>query len=120
ATFLTVQSVYTGWVKKYNITHSVPDVEVARVTMHVEASYLRQMYKSKKALLICGEGDSWGKYIAALLLQRFGNKLEIINDYALQLDNKEQVDSDIDFIISTIPLTINDLPIVRIEHIPTE
>ncbi|PGA72286.1 BglG family transcription antiterminator [Bacillus toyonensis] len=120
ATFLTIQAVYTEWVKKYNITHSVPDVEVARVTMYIEASHLRQMYKSKKALLICGEGDSWGKYIAALLFHRFGNKLEIVNDYTFQLDDKEHIDSDIDFIISTIPLNINYLPIVRIEHIPTE
>lgn len=120
ATFLTIQAVYTEWVKKYNITHSVPDVEVARVTMYVEASHLRQIYKSKKALLICGEGDSWGKYIAALLFQRFGNKLEILNDYTFQLSEKEKIDADIDFVISTIPLDINYLPIVRIEHIPTE
>ncbi|PEA00895.1 BglG family transcription antiterminator [Bacillus cereus] len=119
-TFLVIKNVYTEWVKKYNITHVVSDVEVARVTMYVEASHLRQTCKGKKALLVCGEGDSWGKYIEALLFQRFGNKLEIVHDHSMLLVEPENLYVDIDFVISTIPLTINSLPIVRIENIPTE
>ncbi|EOO27165.1 hypothetical protein IIU_05919 [Bacillus cereus VD133] len=119
-TFLAVKEVYTDWVRKYKITNVVSDAEVARVTMYVEASNLLQKFKGKKALLVCGEGESWGKYITAMLFQMFGNKLEIVNDYSINLVDEEGIDSDIDFIISTIPLNINAIPVVNIYHIPTE
>ncbi|MGH0944210.1 BglG family transcription antiterminator [Bacillus mycoides] len=119
-TFLAAKKVYTDWVRKYKIVNDVSDVEVARVTMYVEASYLLQKFKGKKALLVCGEGESWGKYITAMLFQIFGNKLEVVNDYSINLVDEEELDSDIDFIISTIPLNIDTIPIVNIYHIPTE
>ncbi|OUB15380.1 hypothetical protein BK708_24900 [Bacillus thuringiensis serovar yunnanensis] len=119
ATFLVVKQVYTDWVKKYKIAKTVPDEEVANITMFVESTYLLQKVTCKKALLVTSEGDSWGNYLKAMLYKRLGNKLEIVNDYSIQLVDKKELKLEIDFIISTIPLNIRSIPIVMISTFPT-
>ncbi|MGE7915931.1 BglG family transcription antiterminator [Lysinibacillus xylanilyticus] len=121
-TFLKVKDVYIDWVRKHKITNHVPDEEIINIVMYIEASRISNEFRPKKTLIISGEGRGWKKYISAKLKNQFGNKIEFPPLISTNLaEEKElEVDYDIDFIISTIPLRIKSHPVIQIQPFVTE
>lgn len=118
--FLKVKEVYTEWIQKYDIADFVPDDEVAKVTMYIEAMKFGCNLRSKKVLLIIGESESWTEYLKAMLIDKFGSKLQISTEFPVDYSCEKEIDTDIDFIISTIPFHHSVIPVVHIQSIPTE
>ncbi|RAP29231.1 hypothetical protein C2W64_04178 [Brevibacillus laterosporus] len=115
-TFLHVQEVYNEWVKKYGIADHIIDDEIANVTMQIEAT-ISFKPESKKALIISGEGTSWKRYMEAILRERFGEKLQVLDQYLYNVTEEQIEILDIDVIITTIPIDIQSIPVIRVQPI---
>ncbi|MES5957192.1 helix-turn-helix domain-containing protein [Bacillus fungorum] len=119
-TFLKVKEVYIKWAQKYDIADCVPDDEIAKVTMYIEAMHFCRNLTCKKALLIIGESESWTEYLMVMLTNKFGGKLQISTEFPVDYSYEKGTDMEIDFIISTIPFHHCVIPVVHIQAIPTE
>ncbi|HDR3451563.1 capsule synthesis positive regulator AcpB (plasmid) [Bacillus thuringiensis serovar morrisoni str. 4AA1] len=116
-TFLQVKDVYNNWIKLYNIANYVPDEEIISIVIYIEAALICKNIKPKKVFIVTKEDECWKKYIKAILKERFGNKIDfpiIVSsniEKGLELEPKYEVD----FIISTIPLTLKSHPVIQIQ-----
>ncbi|MCR8979883.1 BglG family transcription antiterminator [Brevibacillus laterosporus] len=115
-TFLLVKEVYNEWAKKYGIADHIIDDEIANVTMQLEAT-ISFKSESKKALIISGEGTSWKRYMEAILRERFGEKLQVSDQYLYDITEEQIKTLDIDIIITTIPIDIQSIPVIRVQSI---
>ncbi|MGX1461274.1 capsule synthesis positive regulator AcpB [Bacillus thuringiensis] len=118
--FLKVKEIYTQWARKNNIADYITDEEIAKVTMYIEASKLRYNLKYKKVYLVTGENESWTEYLLAVLIRKFQGKIQISINFFLDLSKDKEEELNVDFIISTIPLYFDSIPVVIIHPIPTE
>lgn len=76
-------------------------------------------YKSKNAFLIIGEEFSVRHYVANLIKKEIGDELIVHTAIMEGLTDEIVMQRQIDFIISTFPLSIKSVPTVIISTIPT-
>ncbi|AYK06770.1 PRD domain-containing protein [Brevibacillus laterosporus] len=115
-TFLQVKEIYNEWAKKYGMADHIIDDEIANVTMQIEAM-ISFKPRSKKALIISGDGTSWKRYMEAILRERFGEKLQILDQYLYDITEEQIKTLGIDIIITTIPIDIQSIPVIRVQSI---
>lgn len=118
-TFLSVKKAYNEWAKKLEIL-DVPDEEAAKITMRIAATGRLKNMNKKKVLLVTGEEKSWEIYMKSWINKKFDGKLEIIGEVDRKMIEGDIKSMDIDFIITTIPLTINFHSIVHVSPILQE
>ncbi|KHF31996.1 Capsule synthesis positive regulator AcpB [Paenibacillus sp. P1XP2] len=93
------------------------DYHLTKLTFMVSAS-LR--YKSKKAFLIIGEEFSVRHYVANLIKREIGDDLTIETSILHGLTDDIIREQQIDFVISTMPVSLTSVPTVLISTIPTK
>ena len=98
---------------KQVFTEEMSEDEIGYISLHVGASIERCFtgkYEKKKVLLVCGSGIATTRMLEARLQSYFNNKIIIMNkiSYA-QFQHYDY--SNIDFVISTIPIESDEIPI---------
>ncbi|MGN4679747.1 BglG family transcription antiterminator [Bacillus cereus group sp. MYBK223-2] len=120
-TFQKIKSTYEEWIGKHTnldvFLRSMPDEDIAQITMHIEATKLFCNTQQKKVLLVTEEGDAWKRYIIAFLSNIFQNKLIFVDTFVTDIESEKF--KDVDFVIATIPLEVNCYSVVYISTIPT-
>lgn len=100
-----------------NLPYMLTEDEIGYISLHIGAGLERCFsgsIKVKNIILICGSGQATSRMLEARLNIFFKDKINIIsrmsyNDFI----NFPKTDLlNIDFIISTIPITLKDIPIV--------
>lgn len=94
-------------------TEEMSEDEIGYISLHIGASIERCFtgkYEKKKVLLVCGSGIATTRMLEARLQSYFNNKIFIMNkiSYA-QFQHYDY--SNIDFVISTIPIQSDEIPI---------
>ncbi|MWV43913.1 transcriptional antiterminator BglG [Paenibacillus sp. HJL G12] len=114
--FKTVSECMSSWEKSYPAI-SYNDYHLTKLTFMISSS-LR--YRSKKAFLIVGEEFSVRHYVAKLIKREIGDDLTIETSILHGLTDEIVAQHQIDFIISTIPVSLTSIPTVIISTIPTK
>lgn len=105
--------------KKYTI--ETTDDEIAYVTFHVGASMERTIQKNKKeymVTIVCMAGMGTSQFISVKLKRLFPNlvvKQIISESMAKRLKREDQ-----DFVITTIPLTLEGIDVIRVSVVLNE
>nr|WP_257127317.1 hypothetical protein [Bacillus cereus] len=74
----------------------------------------------RRVLLITDQVLSWKSYMKSVLMRQFGKKLKI-EDEAYRADLEESIQHmDIDFIVTTVPLSIEKIPLICVPTILQE
>ncbi|MDZ4417106.1 helix-turn-helix domain-containing protein [Bacillus cereus] len=117
--FCLVEKAFNQWGKILGLNY-IPEDEVAKVTMRIIAKQVENHFEQKRALLITDEGSSWKSYMKSILMKRFGKKLKIEDEvYGANLEDVIQ-NMDIDFIVTTVPLSIEKIPLLCVSTILQE
>ena len=104
---------------KYQLT--VDENEIAYIALHIEAAIERMKYSNpnkKRVIFVCSTGIGTSQLVSSKL-RRIFNNLEIV-DILSSLDLENKTLDKIDFIITTIPLTLNCIPVIRVNPLMLE
>jgi lichenan operon transcriptional antiterminator len=94
-------------------TEELSEDEIGYISLHIGASIERCFtgkYEKKKVLLVCGSGIATTRMLEARLQSYFNNKIIIMNKISYA-QFKHYDYSNIDFVISTIPIESDEIPI---------
>ncbi|PEW58496.1 capsule biosynthesis protein [Bacillus cereus] len=117
--FSLVEKAFNQWGETLGLDY-IPEDEVAKVTMRIIAKQVENHFEHKRALLITDEGSSWKSYMKIILMRQFGKKLKIEDEvYGANLEGIIQ-HMDIDFIITTVPLSLKKIPLICVSTILQE
>jgi mannitol operon transcriptional antiterminator len=101
--------------KKINL--DIPEEEIAFITLHLGAAVerLRHQFRTKKRILVvCSEGTATAWLLVSKIRAEFTD-IEIVQVMSLQELRKNRVSrSDIDAIVSTVPLEFGDTPVITV------
>ncbi|MGO0881759.1 BglG family transcription antiterminator [Clostridioides difficile] len=97
--------------------------EVANIALHIGGAVERASYNNKdkvfKAIIVCTSGIGTSMLIKAKLENIFREKLEILKVIPSYLVEYVKV-IDVDFVISTVPIEIGDIPVINISPMLSE
>lgn len=106
-----------------NLSIEISEDEVANIALHVGGALERASYNDEekvlKTIIVCTSGIGTSMLIKAKLENIFKDKLEIkkiIPSYLIDYISA----IDIDFVISTVPLEIEDIPVINISPMLTD
>lgn len=118
-TFCLVEKAFSLWGKTCGLNY-IPEEEVAKITMRIIAKQVEDHLEHKRALLITDQGLSWKSYMKSVLMRQFGKKLKIEDEvYGADLEESIQ-HMNIDFIVTTVPLSIEKIPLICVSTILQE
>lgn len=118
-TFCLVEKAFSLWGKTICLS-DIPEEEIAKITMRIIAKQVEDHLEHKRALLITEQGLSWKSYMKSVLMKQFGKKLKIVDEvYGADLEESIQ-HMDIDFIVTTVPLSIEKIPLICVSTILQE
>lgn len=118
-TFCLVEKAFSLWGKTLCLS-DIPEEEIAKITMRIIAKQVEDHLEHKRALLITDQGLSWKSYMKSVLMKQFGKKLKIEDEvYGADLEESIQ-HMDIDFIVTTVPLSIEKIPLICVSTILQE
>ncbi|WP_334352733.1 BglG family transcription antiterminator [Companilactobacillus sp. HBUAS56257] len=92
--------------------------ELSFITLHVGASMERNYnnkWKKRNVAIICGSGTATANLLKIKLESRFSNYLNIMGVYSYADYCNETYPSDVDFLISTVPILNSTLPVVEVD-----
>ncbi len=93
----------------------VDENEIGYIALHFEAAIERKKNKSltkKRVLIICSSGVGTAQLVASKLKRVFHN-IEIVDIVSSQSISESRLEG-IDFLITTIPLFIDKIPVIRV------
>ena len=118
-TFCLVEKAFNLWGKTLSL-NDIPEEEVAKITMRIIAKQVEDHLEHKRVLLITDQGLSWKSYMKSVLMRQFGQKLRIEDEvYGANLEESIQ-HMDIDFVVTTVPLSIEKIPFICVSTILQE
>lgn len=103
------------WLNDFEFTED----DIGYLALHIAAAIERkkeQQQNKKRILVVCGQGVSTGRLIEAMLKKRFAEKLEII-DTISYASYKTTTLTNVDLLISTVPLKEKQIPVVQIDFL---
>ncbi|MGG3561566.1 BglG family transcription antiterminator [Neobacillus rhizosphaerae] len=98
----------------------IPEEEAAYLTLHFQASLERLQRKSgsnKKTIIVCPMGIGASVLLRTKLERKF-HSLDILESVSINKINQYTA-ADIDFIISTVPISTTTLPVVQVTPLLT-
>lgn len=110
-TLTAVNQVFEG--EPYQLTED----EIGYVSLHIGAGIERcfnAQIQKKKVIIVCGSGYASSRMLEAKLNNIFKDKITICGRFSYH-EYQERTLQDIDFIISTIPIEIKDVPVVIVD-----
>ncbi|MFV9510113.1 BglG family transcription antiterminator [Tepidibacillus sp. LV47] len=118
--FEVILSVLSAIEKKIKLY--IPEDEIAFIVLHFQASLERLKQKNgkrKKAIIACHMGIGMSQLLKTKLERKF-NFLEIVDAVSVSNLQKKIKVKEPDLIISTVPITHMDLPIITISPLLSE
>lgn len=108
--------VIAGIVIKEEMGIEIDENEIGYIALHLGAAIERQKLnrKPKRCLIVCATGLGSAKLLHYKLKTQFGSKLEVVGTTEYYKLNQKTFDA-IDFIISTIPIKNQSIPIPVIQ-----
>lgn len=90
--------------------------ELSFLTLHIGAAVERtnKTVIKRKAALVCGEGKAMASLLKSRLAHQFDTYLTITGIYSYDDYVNEKI-ADSDFLISTVPITDSEIPIIQID-----
>ncbi|PEL95293.1 hypothetical protein CN602_28805 [Bacillus cereus] len=121
-TFNQVKIIISEWQKKYNMGAHIGENEIANLTMHIEARYMKKKIKNKKIVLLLSSGKSWEVYMQEYLNLHFNKNIDYLNINFDQLVNSKLNSDEIACIVTDTILTqkMFSIPIILISDIPVQ
>ncbi|OPA04697.1 hypothetical protein BHL54_28890, partial [Bacillus cereus] len=121
-TFNQVKEIVGKWQTKHNMGDHIGENEIANLTMHIEAIYMKRKIKNKKIVLILSSGKSWEKYMQEYLNLYFNKNMDYLNINFDQLVNLKLNSDEIACIVTDTILTqkMVSIPIISISDIPVQ
>ncbi len=106
-----------------NLNVEIDENEIGFLALHfggaLERMNIRERKEKLKVIIVCASGMGTSILLRSKLINRFGSKINIMGVYpSYKLDKIEL--KDIDFILSTIDLENENLPIIKISPILDE
>ncbi|ANS52233.1 hypothetical protein BM86_24255 [Bacillus thuringiensis] len=122
STFNQVKIIISEWIKKYNMGSHIGENEIANLTMHIEAKYMKMEIKNKKIVLLLNSGKSWDIYMQEYLNVYFNKNIEYLNINFDQLINSKLDSDEISCIVTDTLLNqkMVSIPIILISDIPVQ
>lgn len=117
--YKTVKLVLTNWTRKYSYFKVTDDV-VARITLTIQASVLRQNPNKFRVLLLTSEGYGLQQYLVSRLEQEFSNKIQFVELEQGGLTQENLISLNLDLIISDFQLNFEGFPIAYIQSTLTQ
>lgn len=98
------------------VQHTISDSEISYIAIYLYKNLIPETYVKKKVLVVCATGKGLSNLLTTRIKNVFQNLTVVqqVSPYQLAL---HQIPKDIDFIISTIPLSNVSLPVVKISRI---
>lgn len=111
---LSFEAALTGAeVLKSEYGIQIDENEIGYIALHIELALERQKKKKEKVprcIIVCASGEGTAQLLYYKLKNTFGDKLDIVG--TSEYYNLQNLDfSDIDFIISTVPIYEKDIPV---------
>ncbi|GMQ74660.1 BglG family transcription antiterminator [Tetragenococcus halophilus] len=91
--------------------------DIGYIALHIAAAIERsnkKELKTKKVLIVCGQGISSSRLLEAIVHKNFPEQIEIIDTVSFATFQLQE-HTTVDFIISTIPLAKTEVPIVQVD-----
>lgn len=96
---------------------NIDDQEIGNIAIHVGAALERIDYKANKkvlrAIIVCTSGIGTSMLLKTKLEAKFSNRMEIVRVIPSYLIDYVSI-LGIDFIISTVPVEVKDIPVISI------
>ncbi|MGL5313659.1 MAG: BglG family transcription antiterminator, partial [Peptostreptococcaceae bacterium] len=103
-----------------NLDIQISEEEIANIALHVGGALERDSYHEKnkvfKTIIVCTSGVGTSMLLKAKLENIFKEKLEIVKIIPSYLVDYINV-IDVDFVISTVPLKLEDIPVINISPV---
>lgn len=103
-----------------NLDIQISEEEIANIALHVGGALERASYHEKnkvfKTIIVCTSGVGTSMLLKAKLENTFKEKLEIVKIIPSYLVEYINV-IDVDFVISTVPLKLEDIPVINISPV---
>lgn len=99
---------------KYGLYFS--DAEIGFVALHIAGAIERSTisnHRKYRVILICGTGRAMSRIIEAKINKRYPNEIEIVNRLSF-IELQQQDLSEVDFVITTVPLGKITVPFIDI------
>lgn len=113
ASFEAAVSASTIIKERYKL--AIDENEIAYIALHIEAAIERMknnLVDKKRIIFVCSTGIGTSQLVSSKLRRVFNN-IEIV-DILSSMDLKNKKLDNIDFIITTIPLVIDSVPVIRV------
>ncbi|GGI17641.1 BglG family transcription antiterminator [Gottfriedia solisilvae] len=117
--YQTVKLVLNNWTRKYSYFEATNDV-VARITLTIQASILRQNINKNRILLLTSEGYGIQQYLMSRLEQAFSNKIQFVELKQGGFTQENLISLNLDLIISDFQLNLEGFPITYIQSTLTQ
>jgi transcriptional antiterminator len=117
--YKTVKLVLTNWTRKYSYFDPPNDV-VARITLTIQASVLKQTLHKNRVLLLTSEGYGVQHYLMSRIEQEFSNKIQFVEFKQGRLTQENLISLNLDLIISDFQLDFEGFPITYIQSTLTQ
>ncbi|EJR89810.1 BglG family transcription antiterminator [Bacillus cereus] len=119
ATYKGIQKVLEKLEKKYDI-YSLSGETIETLTIQVQASLLRKRRTVKRIFVVTGEGNDWRRYLSAQIEQTFPQRLIVVQSPMGVVNDRSIQDYSIDFVVTDIPLEVQNVPVLLISTVPTK
>ena len=110
-TFTSVEKVFKNSIYTFN------EDEIGYVSLHIGAAierFFQNNIKQKNTVIVCGSGYGTSRLLEAQLNKVFHDKLNIVECLSFNQFNSKNL-SNIDLIISTIPIQHSTTPVVLVD-----
>lgn len=100
-----------------DLSIDIDESEIANIAIHIGGALQRTNYSENervlKTIIVCASGVGTSMLIKAKLEAKFDKKLEILKVIPSYLIDYVKV-LDIDFIIATVPVNIENIPVIKV------
>lgn len=103
------------WLSTFEFTED----DIGYLALHIAAAIERKKAHTadkKRILVVCGQGVSTSRLIEAMLKKRFSDQLEIIDTISYATYQTKKL-TNVDFLISTVPLEDKQIPVIQIDFL---
>lgn len=112
-TFTSIKKIFENTIYSFN------EDEIGYVSLHIGAAmerFFQNNVSIKNTIIVCGSGYGTSRLLEAQITKVFHNKLNIVECLSLNQFNSKHL-KNIDLIISTIPITHKEIPVVLVDFI---
>lgn len=98
--------------------YAFTEEDIGFIALHIAAALERKQdfHNKKKVIIVCGQGVSTSRLIEAIIKKKFIEEIEVVDILSFASYQLKDI-SQVDFIISTIPLKEERIPVIQIDFL---